>query len=379
VLQNEYFTWLQRDRHSKAQELLYGEASRLVARNLGLGDPAEAPECLACHGFLPPPEIRSALEPEDGISCEACHGPASGWLGRHTEEGWTTADSVAAGMVDLASPQRRAALCLGCHAGDGERRVDHRLLAAGHPRLHFEMESFSAGMPEHWKPKPPLEEARAWAVGQAAALGAELSRIATLAEKRAWPELSLMSCGDCHHSLAEERWRRPPERRGPGAALGLPRRSPAHWTVLRPLVHRFAPEREEPLARALARLSREVGRLGGDPVSAAEAAREALAALDGVAPAFNETAWSEATLVELLGVLAAEGREPSDLASAEQLFWGVNTLAAALIRLRPEVLRGGLPDAVERLYAAVRSPHGIDEEQLTLALNRLRAAVGRLR
>ena len=35
----------------------------------------------------------------EGVSCEACHGPASGWLGPHTTRGWTHAQSVAARHV----------------------------------------------------------------------------------------------------------------------------------------------------------------------------------------------------------------------------------------------------------------------------------------
>ncbi len=67
---------------------------------------------------------------ENGISCEACHGAAGGWRDRHFEEGWTYGKSLRAGMTDLRNPVKRGEVCLTCHLGDAERRVDHRLIAA---------------------------------------------------------------------------------------------------------------------------------------------------------------------------------------------------------------------------------------------------------
>lgn len=50
--QNEYFTWLKRDRHAKAYEVLQKERSVQIIKNLQLSENAAAqPRCLACHAL----------------------------------------------------------------------------------------------------------------------------------------------------------------------------------------------------------------------------------------------------------------------------------------------------------------------------------------
>ncbi len=82
-------------------------------------------------------------------------------------------------MKDTRNVIDRTNLCLECHLGTKEKFVDHEMIAAGHPDLYFELDSFSAVMPRHWK--VPRESAsgksvgsawpvRAWAVGQAVQL-----------------------------------------------------------------------------------------------------------------------------------------------------------------------------------------------------------------
>lgn len=383
VLQNEYLTWLQLDRHSKAHEVLFNPQSTKIAENLGLSEEPEAAQvCLDCHAFTPPPErvserVAGDWEVEEGISCEACHGPAGGWLGSHTEEGWTREDGIAAGLVDLSRPERRGELCLSCHRGTGTKSVDHRLIAAGHPQLVFELDNYSASMPAHWRPDPAAEGARGWALGQVVALQVELDRVIEIAEAGQWPELSLMSCSDCHHSLREERWRRPGVRR----PLGLPRWSPARWAVLRPLVERFAPDHEARLDRALGRLARTVSRLGSPPTPAAAAARDAREALTDVLPAVQEVEWDEEQILALLAALAADRNRfaAADYDTAEQVSLAVHTLASDLIHRRPQVLRGGLVDANEALHRTVRDPYRFDPSSFATALERLAREVRRLR
>jgi len=80
-----------------------------MARILKLGAKAEeAPKCLACHALNPPAEQRGrAFEISEGVSCENCHGPASGWLGPHTTRAWAHEKSVALGMHDTRDVIRR--------------------------------------------------------------------------------------------------------------------------------------------------------------------------------------------------------------------------------------------------------------------------------
>src|SRR5437763_9601813 len=83
ILQNEYNTWVALDRHARATEVLSNSVSQRMARILAIGNPAQAPACLACHSIDVPAAKRGRTFASEGVSCEACHGPASAWLGYH--------------------------------------------------------------------------------------------------------------------------------------------------------------------------------------------------------------------------------------------------------------------------------------------------------
>src|SRR5258706_1752507 len=98
ILQNEYVTWSRVDKHStKAYQVLLNERSQRIARNLGLKEPAhQAKVCLDCHTHNPPAALRGErFRAGDGVSCEACHGPAEKWIDTHVAAGATHADNIA--------------------------------------------------------------------------------------------------------------------------------------------------------------------------------------------------------------------------------------------------------------------------------------------
>jgi len=72
--------WQER-KHSHAYETLASDYSKEVAQKAGLkGDPQQAAECLVCHvtAYEAPAEQKEAtLTLEEGVDCEACHGPGS--------------------------------------------------------------------------------------------------------------------------------------------------------------------------------------------------------------------------------------------------------------------------------------------------------------
>jgi len=189
ILQNEYSTWIVQDKHAKTYSVLTGTIGERIGRNLGVGPSEKASKCLACHALdVPAAQRAKTFELNDGVSCESCHGPGSAWLGEHTTRGWTHAQSVALGMYDTRDIVKRTEKCLTCHLGSQEKSVDHEMIAAGHPDLYFELDSFSAVMPRHWK--TPRESApgvpettndawsgvRDWGAGQAVQMRAWLTR-----------------------------------------------------------------------------------------------------------------------------------------------------------------------------------------------------------
>jgi hypothetical protein len=214
---------------------LLSPEGQAIGRRLGLKNSAEAAECLACHvnpkSVVPNPDRELWA---DGVSCEACHGPASGWRAEHVRSDWARLDDQARrarGMTPIlsrpsaanptAAVVERARVCAGCHvgapAGDGLplRDMNHDMIAAGHPRLTFEYASYLANLPPHWRnPRPP--DAEGWAVGQIASAEAALRLLSFRAGNAdqprpdpfgtgsltvAWPEFAEFDCFACHHDL----------------------------------------------------------------------------------------------------------------------------------------------------------------------------------
>lgn len=143
ALQNEYTTWSQFDPHSNAYKVLLNKRSQEIARRLGIGPAHEAPACLACHSDAVPAAKRGVkFQLDDGVGCESCHGGAEKWLATHYQSPRIPrSEHLANGLVALEKPEVLAGTCLGCHVGDQNRYANHRMMAAGHPRLVFELDT----------------------------------------------------------------------------------------------------------------------------------------------------------------------------------------------------------------------------------------------
>ena len=233
VQQNEYSTWVVKDKHARAFAALTNPVATRMAKILGIERADAAPKCLACHALSVPDADRArTFDSTDGVSCESCHGPASNWLGPHTTKGWTHERSIAAGMRDLRDPVRRAENCLTCHLGTADKAVDHEMIAAGHPDLYFELASFTAAMPRHWKEEEVWSDVHMLVVGQAVQFREQLRRVVRNAQGGAWPEFADLDCFACHHSLtnAETSWRQ--QQGYPGRSAGNPPWNLSRYAVL---------------------------------------------------------------------------------------------------------------------------------------------------
>lgn len=218
VLQNEYYIWLKHDKHSRAYSVLRSEDGKRMARLLGIADATKDRLCLECHATYVPDEASRGerFQIEDGVSCESCHGAAERWLSTHTDSDATHKENLANGLADIVPLPERATMCLSCHQGDKNKWVSHDLYGAGHPRLTFELDTFSALQPKHWvvdkdyvQRKEAYIPVRAWLVGQAAH-AREVLRVLRDPErtkKGQFPELSVFDCFSCHHSLTEKQWK----------------------------------------------------------------------------------------------------------------------------------------------------------------------------
>ncbi len=216
VLQNEYITWQRYDKHAKAYQVLLEERSKRIARNLGLKDAHTAKICLVCHADNVAPEHRfRTFQIGDGVTCEACHGGAGRWIGTHIAADATHKNNIANGLYPSDEPVARARLCLSCHFGSAISPMTHRIMGAGHPRLSFELDTFTAIQPAHFRVdadyrrrKGDWNGVQVWAIGQVIAVGNLLD--ALLDPKRRndgiFPELALFDCHTCHRPMSHPKW-----------------------------------------------------------------------------------------------------------------------------------------------------------------------------
>ena len=238
VLLNEAVTWLEQDKHARFSELQKGELWRKITRNLNLDENAKI--CLDCHTDNVPEERRGEkFQLSDGVGCEACHGGSQNWIGVHTvvDDAGGHARNVAAGLFPTADPKDRARLCLSCHFGDESKFVDHRIMGAGHPRLSFELDTFTQIEPAHFDVdddyrtrKDVADAVQTWAIGQGMALSQTLGAVLDPKRNHAgiFPEPVLFDCHACHRPMSAGSLAAAPQP-GPGAGhRPLQRRQPGH-------------------------------------------------------------------------------------------------------------------------------------------------------
>lgn len=383
VLQNEYVTWSRVDKHAlRAAQVLTHERSRRIAANLGLKQPAhEAKVCVDCHGHNPPPERRGErFKASDGIGCEACHGPAEGWIRSHVAPGATHERNVADGLYPTADPVALARLCLSCHFGNKDKFVTHRLMGAGHPRISFELDTFTQTQPPHFvadadweRRKGRWDGVRVWAIGQALAAQEQLDVI--LDPKRGrdglFPELVVFDCHACHHPMSDTRWK--PR---VGTRPGTIRFNDANLLMLRQIVRATLPADAAAFDELVLQLHRGVAGEGGD---ALEAARRLRQGLDGVVAKLRGREFGDRDLKAIVAGLVDDGMAGhyGDYAGAEQAAMAVASVMNFLAR------RGALGDvraanaALDRLFETVKDDEKYRAERFRAALAGLKALLGR--
>lgn len=334
---NEYRIWLRQDYHSRAYRTLQTAQSEAIARKLGLPSAAGARICLDCHADNVPSEARGRrFQISDGVGCEACHGGAGQWLESHAEAGTRHADNLAKGMYPTEQPLERARLCLSCHLGTKDKFATHRIMGAGHPRLAFELETFTVNQPAHYdvdadyaRRKPAIGSVNMWLAGLAVSSlrTLELLQGEWFTEKTLVPELSFYQCHACHHPMDDLRWQ--PE--GGEAALppGAVRLNDASLLVLTEVLDILGNGPAGELRSGLSQLHRASLDSRSAVVSRAQALHRLL---QPVAEQVSGGNYDPATLRRLRSGLlerAAAGRF-RHFTAAEQVFLAVETLTIVL-------------------------------------------------
>lgn len=333
---NESRVWLRQDYHSRAYRTLQTDQSKAIARKLGLASAAGADICLDCHADNVDAEHRGPkFQISDGVGCEACHGGSEAWLESHAESGTSHADNLAKGMYPTEDPLARAELCLSCHLGTADKFATHRIMGAGHPRLAFELETFTVNQPAHYEVdsdyierKPYTDSARMWLIGMAisARESAELLQDPLFQKPGLIPELSFFQCHDCHHGMDELRWA--PEG-DPALAPGSVRLNDGPLLVLVDALDVLNPGAARELDRDLWALH-QASQASRQEVATVAARLETR--LDGIAAMLADLSLEPATLRQLRAALLsrAEGGSYRHFTAAEQAFLAVETLSLLL-------------------------------------------------
>lgn len=111
---NQYSRWLE-SKHSKAYETLASEEAKKIAKEKGIEDPQKNGDCLKCHvtAFNVSQDLKmETFTLEEGVSCEACHGPGSEYKKLNVMKK-LTAGEIEPASVGLQEPNEEN--CKGCH------------------------------------------------------------------------------------------------------------------------------------------------------------------------------------------------------------------------------------------------------------------------
>jgi hypothetical protein len=381
--------------HSRAFAVLQEPRSRQIAKNLGIGEATSAPECLGCHATpAKPSQLGAGFLRSDGVSCEGCHGAASTWLTYHYSAGATHRGNLDRKMVQLEDPRTRAGKCLDCHFGNEEKNrfVTHRLMAAGHPRISFELDLFSTLQAHHdedadyGQRKTRVSNVQMWAIGQAMALERSLTLFAEIKGDHGWdgifPEFYFLDCHSCHRRIFDRREFDPtvvanPSR--PGMS-GMPPYNDENMIMLSAAARVVAPA----AGRRFDESSKNFhAAMASNPGAVRAAATRLIASARELATAF-EGGISHAQVFDIINTITSQAVSPrfTDYAGSVQAVMATDTLLSALVaseRISPESVQGIRGD-INGAYQAVSEPNVCQPNQPSGACYdpiRFRASLGR--
>lgn len=381
VNQNEYVVWSRLDKHARAYSVLLNEKSKRIATKLSLPQPAHQSKiCLDCHAHNP---ANAAPEHHvsDGVSCEACHGASERWIRTHTAPGADHAQNLSNGLYPSDQAAARAKLCLGCHFGNTDKYVSHRIMAAGHPRLSFEMETFTNLQPAHFKVdadyvkrKGTVDGVKIWATGQALAVATQMDILMDPKRGRdgAFPELTLFDCHACHHPMTDARWK-PHTSFGANLGPGLVRLNDSSMLMLQLILRQIAPATADSFKQAVAQLNQAVAGQGdmAAGVAAVKAQAQSAATAIGAKGLSNE----QLRLMALSLVDDGIGGAYADYAGAEQATMALGSVVNTMNQLGQVKSVSALNAGLANLRAGLKNDEAYKADEFAARLRTFRSLV----
>jgi len=333
ILGNEFITWSRLDKHRNAYQLLLSDKAKSIRQKLGLEKPAHhTASCLNCHAKNPSLNTANTFE---GISCESCHGPAANWINSHKNS--SHKDNIKRGMSPTNNPGFQAKLCLSCHLGKKNQFVTHRMMAAGHPRLNFELSTFTAIQPPHFQVdqdwhqrKGEYSPTKSWAIGQVIASQFILNSFndPEIGHDGIFPELVLFDCHACHRLISEKRgdprW---------GMGSGRIRLNDSHFLMLRAILRVLDIDAFNEFNQNISDLQTAVSAdYDSESVSPQITAKNVAESLNKYVAIINKQAFSKEQQKSIFLALIedASNGQFSDPSGAEQAYMAISNLASSL-------------------------------------------------
>ncbi len=124
ALGNQWSMW-RMSAHAGAWAALGTDKGLEMARSKGIEDPQSSPQCLKCHTTATSANRLDSFSPDEGVGCEACHGPGSDYMADAVMR-----DHRSAVSAGLTKPTRET--CLRCHDA-GKFDFDAAVKKIAHP------------------------------------------------------------------------------------------------------------------------------------------------------------------------------------------------------------------------------------------------------
>ena len=385
IAHTEYTVWTRKDPHASVYRNLFRDDYLEITRKLGLKAPHLEPTCLACHASNVPAQFQGAkFSMSDGIGCETCHGGSENYLATHTDKNATRAKNIANGLFPTDDMVERTRLCLSCHYGTSDQFVTHRIMGAGHPRISFELDTFTELLPAHViydadyaKRKPVYSHVKMWALGQAVAAQSMLSLLEDKHLKAAglFPELSLFDCHSCHHPMSQQTWQ-PKESTGLGpGAVPL---NDSSLLMLHLVLQVIDPALGERLSSTLKALHSATN---SSPWVTKKHAGELRDIVKTAITNVERQRFSSAQTVALANALLESGiaGEYRDYISAEQCVMGIAALVAAWNDIKPfdTATSEQISRLMNGLYDSVANDESFIPGEFETALSQLKTGLSR--
>ena len=332
---NENILWMQKDKHAKAfatltnEKLKSGVRPSKIVKELKIANAEASDRCLICHAVNVPAPLRaSKFDITEGVHCDGCHGPAEKWLEPHAEKGWTHEQSVKVGMYDTKNFLLRAEKCVACHL-----KIDQELVAAGHPDLvAFELDTFSANMPPHWRDKGTWIGTKTWATGQVIALREAAKQLGERAKANASPTL-------LEDALKKVR---------------------GHGAMVRHFLDITAPEQSKALQQDVAAVTEAVGK--DDKGGIGSASGKIVAATQQLAPAAASREYDLAIAQKLIQAIAGDGEGigGTGIRAAEQGAMALDRLYNTYSKSPGHKADKAASDALDKVFNDIQDPSKYD-------------------